>query len=139
LYLIDTNIFLELQLDQSYADDCETFLREVSQGRKKAFVTDLILDGVLIVMESRGKKPRDLATFLASISSYRGIGYYWLSMADRLMATRLMNRYHLDYEDATTLQAARRLKVENIVSFDKDFDPIPSIKRLEPSQVIEKR
>mgnify|MGYP001098694406 CR=1 FL=1 len=137
MFLIDANIFLELMLDQARADECEKFLTAVEVGSKEAFITDLTLDSVLIIMEDKGKDATELATFISSIATYRGLRLYWLSLVDRLHATVHMSRTGLDFEDSTTLEASRRLSAEGIVSFDKDFDGIHDTRRLEPKDLLQ--
>jgi predicted nucleic acid-binding protein len=136
LYLIDANIFLELMLDQAKADECEKFLTLVHKDKREALVTDLTLDSVLIVLENKGRKPSDLRLFLSSIASYKGMTIYFLALSDRLGATRLMEDLKLDYEDSTVAQVAKRLSVEGVVSFDKDFDRVQSILRVEPAALF---
>jgi len=135
MLLIDANIFLELMLDQARAEECERFLEEVEEGTREAAVTDLTLDSVLIIMEDRGKDASELATFISSIATYRGLRLYWLSLVDRLQATAHMSRTGLDFEDSATLEAGRRLSVEGIVSFDKDLDGL-EVPRLEPKDQL---
>jgi predicted nucleic acid-binding protein len=137
MLLIDANIFLELMLDQARADECERFLAAVEDGSKEAFITDLTLDSILIILESRGRDAAELATFISSIATYRGLRLYWLSLVDRLHATVHMSRTGLDFEDSTTLEACRRLSAEGIVSFDKDFDGLPDVARLEPKDLFQ--
>lgn len=135
MYLIDANIFLELQLDQKRADDCEVFLESVHRGSVHCFTTDLVLDSVLIILEAKGKAPSDLETFLTSLASFKGLSFYFLTLLDRLESTKIMIDYKLDFEDSTLVRTARRLKVEGIVSFDQDFNRVNDIKRLEPSEI----
>ncbi|MBI2126793.1 MAG: hypothetical protein HYU02_05725, partial [Thaumarchaeota archaeon] len=56
-------------LDQNRADDCQNLLGAVQKGKVDGFVTDLVLDSILIVMEDKGKMPADMGTFLTSIAS----------------------------------------------------------------------
>ena len=138
MLLIDANIFLELMLDQDRADECERFLATVEDGSQRAFITDLTLDSILIIMENKGKSPSELAMFISSIATYRGLKLYWLSLIDRLHATVHMSKTGLDFEDSTTLEAARRLSAEGIVSFDKDFEGLPDTLRLEPKELLQR-
>ena len=135
MYLIDANIFLELQLDQKRADECEVFLESVHRGSLHCFTTDLVLDSVLIILEAKGKAPSDLETFLTSLASFKGLSFYFLTLLDRLESTRIMRDHQLDFEDSTLVRTARRLKAEGIVSFDQDFDRVNDIKRVEPSEI----
>ena len=136
MYLIDANVFLELLLNQKRADDCQNLLEAVQKGNVDCFMTDLVLDSILIVMEDKGKMPADLGTFLTSIASFKGLRLYFLTLLDRLEATKIMKENGLDFEDSTLIQAARRLKVKGIVSYDKDFEKVTDVERLEPSDIM---
>lgn len=89
-------------------------------------------------MEREGKKPSDLSLFLSSLLGYRSLQIQYLSLYDRIEATRHMERFKVDFDDSMTYQAMRNLKADQAVSFDKDLDKIPSIKRLDPKQVKKK-
>ncbi len=136
MLLIDANIFLEILLDQTRAQECEDFLNIVEAGTQEALLTDLALDSILIVMENKGKTPSELATFLSSIATYKGLRLYWLSLVDRLRATAHMSRTGLDFEDSTTYEASISLPVDAIVSFDKHFDGLPDLQKLEPKDLL---
>jgi len=41
----------------------------------------------------------------------------------------------LDYEDSVLVHLARKLRVEGIITFDKDFDGVRGIRRFEPSDL----
>ena len=136
MYLIDANVFLELLLNQKRADDCQNLLGAVQKGKVDGFVTNLVLYSILIVMEDKGKMPADLGTFLTSIASFKGLRLYFLTLLDRLEATKIMKENGLDFEDSTLIQAARRLKAKGIVSYDKDFEKVRDVERLEPSYIM---
>lgn len=86
-------------------------------------------------MEKEGKNPAELSLFLSSLLGCKSLRAYFLSMYDRIEATRHMQNYNLDFDDSTAYQAMRNMQIDEIVSFDKDFDKIPDIKRLEPKDV----
>jgi len=136
MLLLDANIFLELMLDQEKANECEELLAAVEDGSQEAAITELILDSIIIIMENKGKDASELAAFLSSIAAYKGLKLYWLSLLDRLRATVHMSRLGLDFEDSTTLEASKRINAEAIVSFDKHFDQLQGIKRMEPKEAL---
>lgn len=138
MHIIDANIFLELQLDQRKADDCQLFLEAAQKGRIECFVTDLVLDSILIILENEGKGPSELQAFLASLAAFKGLRLYFLTLLDRLEATKIMRESGLDFEDSTLVRAAKRLKAEGIVSFDRDFDRLKDLNRLEPLKVLKR-
>lgn len=108
------------------------------RGSIEGVTSDFTIDGILLVMESEGKKPQDLSLFLASLLGYKSLSLHFLSLYDRLEATKHMERFTIDFDDSTTYQAMKNLGVDKIVSFDKDFDKIPGIKRIEPRDALEK-
>ena len=135
MYFVDANIFLELLLEQKRADHCETFLTRIKDGKDEAVITDFLVDAIALVLERHGKSSVELATFISSLSAYKGLRVYFLSLADRLFATRHMKEFGLDFDDATTYQAIKRTNVNTVVSFDTDFDGIEGITRMEPDKV----
>jgi len=123
-------------LDQERADECESFLESVRRGSVEAATTDFIIDSILLVMEREGKKPQDLSLFLSSILGYKSLSLHFLSLYDRIEATRHMERFGLRFDDSTTYQAMKNLQVDQIVSFDTDFDRISRIKRIQPTDLL---
>jgi len=75
MFLIDTNIFLEVMLARSRRTACIAFLESVKAGRDKAAVTDFTIYSVMIILESQGKL-RELNRFLRSLSAYKGLTLY---------------------------------------------------------------
>ncbi len=135
MYFIDANIFLELLLEQQKADHCEKLLTRIKNGEEEAVITDFLLDAIVLVLERHGRGSDDLAAFISSLTAYKGLRVNFLSIADRLFATRHMKEFGLDFDDGTTYQAMKRMNVDTIVSFDDDFDKIEGIKRIEPEKV----
>jgi len=135
VYFVDSNIFLELELDQERADECEVFLDKVKMGALKAIITCFHIDSILIVMENYGKKPHELRKFISSLYGYKGLRIYYLSLLDRISATKHMEKHGLDFDDALAYSVMKKLGINKIVSYDKHFDSLRDIIRLEPSQV----
>ena len=108
------------------------------KGHVEAATTDFIIDSVVLVMEREGKKPSDLSLFLSSLLGYRSLQIQYLSVYDRIEATTHMESFKVDFDDSTTYQAMKNLKANQVKSFDKDLDKIPSIKRFDPKQVKKK-
>ena len=132
MYLIDANVLLEILLQQQKANDCERFLAKVRDGEVEALITDFLIDAIVLVMENHEKNPDDLATFISSLSAYKGLKIYFLSIADRLLATEHMKKFGLDFDDATTYQTMKRMNITALVSFDDDF-VVKGLKRTQPA------
>ena len=132
--LVDANIFLEVELDQEKAYVCEAVLRKFYLGEMEGVLVDFAIDTIVIVMENYGKNWSEIRTFLSSLLGYKGLRIS--SLLDRIMATNHMKNHNLDFDDALALQAMKENKIENIISYDKDFDKIPHIKRIQPESLL---
>ena len=51
-YLVDANIFLEVQLNQQKADVCERALRKFCVGELEGLIVDFAIDTIVMVMEN---------------------------------------------------------------------------------------
>lgn len=136
MYFVDANVFLELQLDQQRADQCDLFLRKIQRGLIKAVTTDFHVDTIIIIMEKYGKSSTDLRLFVSSLIGFEGLRIYFSSLTDRLKAFTHMEKLKLDYDDALAYQAMTKLNIPNVVSYDRHFDSIPNITRQEPTQLV---
>ncbi|MEM3712837.1 MAG: PIN domain-containing protein [Thermoproteota archaeon] len=134
MYLVDTNIFLEIMLSQTRSKDCKTLLNMIKNGDIKAIVTDFSIYSIMLIM-SNSLKIKELKVFLSSLSAYKGLTIYHSKLADMLMAVEIMEKEGLDVDDAIQYSAAIVLGANAIISFDKHFDSL-KIPRLEPAQLI---
>ena len=128
--LIDTNIFLEVQLNQEKSQKASELLEAVFKNIIQAHITDFTIDSIVIIMEHYNKSPAEIKRFLVSLLAYEGLDFYQLSIFDKIKATEHMSLLELDFDDACMYQAMQVLKITTIASFDTDFDKIPNIKRL---------
>lgn len=62
MFLVDTNIFLEVMLSRSKEEECERFLDQLKTGEELGFVTDFSIHSILIILGNLGKKG-ELKTF----------------------------------------------------------------------------
>lgn len=121
MFLIDTNIFLEVMLARAKRKACIEFLESVKTGREKAAVTDFTMYSIMVILHGRGKL-RELDRFLRSLSAYKGLTLYATSLEDKLGAVELAINNEFDVDDAVQYASARSIAAKAIVSLDKDFD-----------------
>lgn len=134
MYLVDTNIFLEVMLSQARSKECEVFLKSVKEGVSKAFITDFSIYSIMIIMSGLSKLD-ELKVFLSSLSAYRGLAIHRNGLKELLRAVETMKEKRLDLEDAIQYSAAMSLGVKAIVSFDKHFDGL-EVPRAEPARLV---
>ncbi len=130
MFLIDTNIFLEVMLGRGKRKACIEFLNAVKTGREKAAVSDFTIYSIMIILDGRGKL-RELDRFLRSFSAYKGLTLYATSLEDKLDAVELTVSGEFDVDDAIQYASARSLGAEAIVSLDRHFDD-HAIPRMDP-------
>jgi uncharacterized protein len=134
MYLVDTNIFLEVLLLQKRKDECEMLLEEFRAGKKIGIVTDFSIHSVIVIMGNLGKFD-GIRIFLASLKAYKGLRIVQTNVAIEIKAAEIAEQCKLDMDDALQYAAALNAKVEAIVSLDKHFTGL-QIPRREPHQII---
>ena len=120
MYLLDTNIFLELFLDQDKADDVERLLRAFL---KKGFTSRnfrFILQ-VSFYFAVSSKLFDVFVRFVEDLIITGGIKLLRLSVEDTKKLAEVSQRFGLDFDDAYQYAVAERYGL-TVVSFDSDFD-----------------
>ena len=131
MYLIDTNIFLEVLLARARKEASKELLRSLRDGREKGMVTDFTIHSIIVIMDGL-KRLKELRTFLSSLTAYKGLSVYHTNIADEIRAIELTGEISLDMDDAIQYASALSTNAEAIVSFDKHFNGL-KIPRMEPS------
>ncbi len=134
--LVDANVFLETALKQAKHDECKEFLNRIFDGKIKIFTTDFIVDSVILNMEKNGLSNQAIKEFLTSLLASKGLTIFSLEWTEKLVALDISREMKLDFDDALILVAMKTLNIDKLVSFDKDFDNLPDIKRIEPKDII---
>ena len=137
-FLVDTNIFLEVELGQRKADVCERLLRKFQSGELEGVVVDFAVDTIVVVMENYGREWDKIRTFLSSFLGYEGLRIYFSSLLDRIEATKYAKNLDLDFDDALAFQAMKVNEITDIITYDRDFDEVPGIRRLLPEDLFQK-
>jgi uncharacterized protein len=118
MYLLDSNLFLELLLDQQKADEVEQLLRRTA--RERLHLSEFSVYSVGIVL-FRHRLLGVFAQFLDELVLKGGVRVLRLSLQDIWRLPALAQRYNLDFDDAYQYGVAEKYGLE-IVSFDGDFD-----------------
>ena len=131
MLLLDTNILLELLLDQEHADEVEKLLRTASKGT--LFVSDFSVYSIGIILLHRGLHE----VFVKAMDDLVFSGVIGLLRAEpgefRVVA-RISKSCKLDFDDAYQRVVADRNNL-TLVSFDSDFDRTKSGRKT-PAQVL---
>jgi predicted nucleic acid-binding protein len=133
MYLVDTNIFLEVLLCQAKKEECEKLLEQFKKGKKLGIMTDFTVHSIIVIM-SNYERLEGLKVFLSSLTGYKGLRIYPADLTNEIKATELATQNKLDMNDAIQYAIALDTNVEAIVSFDKHFNNL-KIPRKEPHQI----
>lgn len=120
MYLIDTNIFLEVLLNREYSQGIRNFLTRDTDT--SFFMTDFSLYSIGIFL-TRRKQSEQFTQFLEDIDQ-RGIHVISLSIPELNQVSSICKQYDLDFDDAYQFVVADQNNLK-LVSIDHDFDRIP--------------
>ena len=130
--LIDTNIFLEVILEQARAEEAQTFL-----GRNEEhefFLSDFSLHSVGILLFRR-KRHQVFRQFLTDMMAQAGMELLSVPVSDMDAVALVAERFDLDFDDAYQYTVAERRNL-TVVSFDSDFDRTDRGRRT-PAQILQ--
>jgi predicted nucleic acid-binding protein len=106
-------------------------VREIDSGHSPAYITDFILSEVLNFLHQKAGHGAAVET-LRALESSETISILRVSDSQFAAGNAFFEKYtRLSFVDALTVACMKDLGIENIYSFDSDFDGIEGIIRLE--------
>ena len=131
---LDTNIILRYLTadDPVKAQACLALLERVQHGEDELATAETIIAEVSYVLTSQHQVSHpEITARLRPLLNLAG-----LKLSHKQVVLRALEVYEefprLDFEDALSVAHMERLGVTEIVSYDRDFDRVPGIIRLEP-------
>ena len=116
--LIDTNVFLEIILDQEKAAEAKALLAKVADH--EFFISDYSLHSIGLLLFRR-KQHDVFQRFLRDMAVNAAVTLLSLSVDDMEAVVDAATKYDLDFDDAYQYVAAQKYNL-TLVSFDSDFD-----------------
>lgn len=74
--------------------------------------------------------------FITSLSEIKDLTILNPDLKTILTSLGFMKRYSLDFDDALVVSSMIANKIKKLVSFDKHFDKVKEIERIEPGHVL---
>ncbi len=121
MYLVDTNVWLEVLLEQERMQEAGHFLESVESNC--VFITDFSFHSIALIL-TKLKQSNALLDFIRDAFVEGGVFLLHLKPEDISSAINVMRQFNLDFDDAYQYVAAEQYKL-TIVSFDTDFDKTP--------------
>ena len=136
IVFIDANIFLELMLDNTRADEWEDFFNKLRDQSFRAITTDFIIYSCLLEIKFKLKSIDFMKKFVLFINELQNLSVYRSSFGEIYYALDLSLKYGLDFDDSLIVSVMNSNELTEIVSFDKHFDKVREIKRKEPNSIF---
>ena len=121
MYLLDTNIFLEILLGQSNKGKCKNFL---VSNPDKIFISDFSLHSIGVIL-LRNKKANTFQEFIKDILPK--IKILSLPSVEYQELTKSADKLKLDFDDLYQYCIAKHFEL-HIVTMDSDFNNVKDIK-----------
>jgi predicted nucleic acid-binding protein len=132
---VDTNVFIRvITLDDPVrAEKCIRFFERLEEGLEEATTSESVVAEVVYVLTSPKwyRVPRRQIAGLV-VPFLIPTGMRLPSRALFIRALRLFSENKIDIEDALSIAHMEHAGLETMVSYDRDFDAIPGIVRVEP-------
>jgi predicted nucleic acid-binding protein len=120
MYLLDTNIFLEILLDQEKSSECKKFLLS---NENQIFISDFSLHSIGVIL-FRYKKTKVFNSFLEDVISK--IRVLNLPTSEYKQMVSSINKLKMDFDDLYQYQIAKYFELK-VVTMDSDFKQIKDL------------
>lgn len=134
MQFIDANVFVRYLTgdDPLKAKQCLTLFQRVKRNEVTIITSEAVIAEVVYVLSSKiYRLPRnDIVARLRPLLTLPSLKLPYRSVF--LRSLELYTHHAVDFEDCLTAAHMERQKITDIYSYDKDFDAITGIKRLEP-------
>lgn len=130
---IDANVILRYLTNDvpDQAKQAEELLKRVEAGTEDVFLPDIILADIIWILDGYYKQPReDIREWITAVLSLQGLAF-----SDKDMALNALDIYvdnKIDWSDAFTASQMLKQGITEIYSFDKHFNRIDGIGKIEP-------
>lgn len=133
LRVIDANIILRFLVNDlpEQAERCAELLKRLETGMEQVLLPDLVLADIVWTLEKFYKlSKREIRDIMASILALKGLQFSSKAVARE--AFQFYVEKNIDWTDAFVSSQMMSKKRKQIYSYDRDFDKIPGIYRIEP-------
>lgn len=134
---LDTNVVLRYLTgdDEAKAANCYRLFQRVQQGEEELFTCESVVSEAAYVLSSSRLPYRltheEIRERLLPLLTLRG-----LRLPQKRVCLQALDIYaaspFLDFEDALAVAHMEQAEVTEIVSYDRDFDRVSGVQRVEP-------
>jgi predicted nucleic acid-binding protein len=132
LAFLDTNVFLRhlTQDHPVHSPKATAYLERIERGELRVRITDTVVFETVFTLQSFYKQPRDrIRDNLLPLIELTGIVLPGKRKFRRVF--ELYGRLNISFADAYHAVTMQQLRLTEIATFDRNFDRVPGINRLE--------
>jgi uncharacterized protein len=118
MYLLDTNIFLEVMLQRDKSKAAKNLF--IANPSTDLFITDFSLHSIGVFLFQRNR-PETYVRFVKDVIIETGVTVIGLDPQEVPALAEVSKRFCLDFDDTYQYAVAQKYGLE-IMSFDSDFD-----------------
>lgn len=133
-YLVDTNVWLEVLLEQANSDEVKQFLLTIPGP--DLFITDFSVHSVGVITIGR-KKPELFEKFIQDILEDTAVPVVSLTHSELRQVIEVSRQHKFGFDDAYIYVAAEKFDL-TIVTFDHHFDATQRGRKT-PAQILQER
>lgn len=135
MHFVDTNIFLRhlTNDDPVKARKCLELFQKAKSNQTQLTTSESVIAEVVYLLSSKkvyNLNRQEIVARLRPLLSLPGLKVIHKNVC--LRALEIYTAYSIDFEDALSKAHMERQKINNIYSYDTDFDKISGLTRLEP-------
>ena len=130
MFLIDSNIFLEIFLKQEKSADSKSFLKQAEINNESIYVTSFTLHSIIVILE-KYKLHNEIIQFIQYLNDYANIFIHDPTITDYLEIAKKKDSWHLNFDDALHYHSVKTLGCK-LVTFDKHFKKLQDLEIIEP-------
>ena len=132
---VDANIFIRFitKDDPIKAEKCFRLFQEAEKRKILLVTTKSILAEVIYILSAKtlyALPPKKIKELLEPVIALKGWRIKWKK--EFQLALEIYAEKNIDFEDALAAAAMQAQKIETIYSYDRHFDRLSWIKRIEP-------
>ncbi len=127
---VDANIFLEIFLKDSKAEECKAFLKSLQEQNRQALTTDFIMYSCILQVQNKLKNTNFIKNVVIFFNSYSNLKVIMPTIEDIFDAVETIEKEKLDFDDSLVVACMKSNDITELASLDKHFDKIKGIKRI---------
>ena len=132
---IDTSIFIRFltkDISERY-DECEKVFKLIQGGETQPYISNFVLFEIIFVLTRQYKIPKEkILKDLQQVLKMRNLTL--IEKTNTREALKFYGKYNIKYGDCVI--ATQVPKGVVIVTYDKDFSKVPSLKSITPAEIF---